>query len=100
MKHVISKTSKAIVSSLIIGAALAGCAVGPDYVAPETKLAPFHNKDAVASRQTTLAAPKLDNWWTGFNDPMLATVVQRALDQNLDLQASIARVAQARAWDR
>jgi NodT family efflux transporter outer membrane factor (OMF) lipoprotein len=97
MKHVISKTSKAIVSSLIIGAALAGCAVGPDYVAPETKLAPFHNKDAVASRQTTLAAPKLDNWWTGFNDPMLATVVQRALDQNLDLQASIARVAQARA---
>ncbi|RFU49160.1 efflux transporter outer membrane subunit [Paraburkholderia sp. DHOC27] len=97
MKHLISRTSKAIIGSLIIGAALAGCAVGPDYVAPKTDLAPFHNKDAVANRQTTLAAPKLDSWWTGFNDPMLAKVVQRALDQNLDLQASIARVTQARA---
>lgn len=97
MSHFLSRTSKAVIGSLIVGAALAGCAVGPDYVAPKTELVPFHNKDAVANRQTTLAAPRLDNWWTGFNDPMLEKVVQRALDQNLSLQASIARVAQARA---
>jgi NodT family efflux transporter outer membrane factor (OMF) lipoprotein len=60
-------------------------------------MTPFHNTDAVANRQTTLPAPKLDDWWTGFNDPMLETIVTRALDQNLDLRASIARVAQSRA---
>lgn len=32
----------------------------------------------------------------GFNDPILATVVQRALKQNLDLDAALARVRQAR----
>ncbi|WP_109477056.1 efflux transporter outer membrane subunit [Paraburkholderia sp. C35] len=97
MKHLIFKTSKAVISSVIVAAALAGCAVGPDYVAPKADYVPFHNTEAVASRQTTLAAPKLDAWWTGFNDPMLEKVVQRALDQNLSLQASIARVTQARA---
>ncbi|MEI6001656.1 efflux transporter outer membrane subunit [Paraburkholderia bengalensis] len=97
MKQLVSRTSKAIIGGLIVSAALAGCAVGPDYVAPKTEMAPFHNTDAVASRQTTLAAPKLDSWWTGFNDPMLEKVVQRALDQNLSLQAAIARVSQARA---
>src|SRR6202020_2734300 len=39
----------------------------------------------------------LDRWWIGFNDPMLATVVQRTLDHNLDLVAALARVNQARA---
>jgi len=47
--------------------------------------------------KTTLPAPQLDAWWTGFDDPMLVTVVQRALQQNLDLAAAFARVTQARA---
>ncbi|WP_321814080.1 MULTISPECIES: efflux transporter outer membrane subunit [unclassified Paraburkholderia] len=97
MSHFLAKTSKAIIGSLIVSAALVGCAVGPNYVAPQTDMAPFHNTGAVANRQTTLPAPRLDKWWTGFNDPMLEKVVQRALDQNLDLQAAIARVSQARA---
>jgi NodT family efflux transporter outer membrane factor (OMF) lipoprotein len=91
------RTSRAIISAMIVSAALAACAVGPDYVAPKTDMVPFHNAEAVANRQTTLPAPKLDTWWTGFNDPMLERVVQRALDQNLSLQAAIARVSQARA---
>ncbi|WP_070106157.1 efflux transporter outer membrane subunit [Burkholderia plantarii] len=97
MKLSISRTSRAIVGGLIASAALAGCAVGPDYVAPTTTMAPFHNTGAVAARQAALPAPQLDSWWTGFDDPMLVKVVQRALDQNLDLQAAIARVSQARA---
>ena len=97
MNGFVSRTSKSIVGSLIVSAMLAGCAVGPDYVAPHTEMAPFHNAELVAGRQTTLPAPKLDSWWTGFHDPELVKVVQRALDQNLSLQAAIARVAQARA---
>jgi NodT family efflux transporter outer membrane factor (OMF) lipoprotein len=88
---------KSIFSSLILSAMVTGCAVGPDYTAPGIDVVRFHNTGVVAIRQTTLPAPKLDRWWTGFNDPMLEKVVQRALDQNLGLQAAFARVAQARA---
>jgi len=43
------------------------------------------------------ATPPLDHWWTGFNDPVLVAIVGRALNENLDLAASYARVRQARA---
>lgn len=91
------RTSKAIAGSLFVSAFLAACAVGPDYVAPDTHMEPFHNAQQVAERQTALPAPSLDSWWTGFNDPELVTVVQRALAQNLSIQAAMARVAQSRA---
>jgi NodT family efflux transporter outer membrane factor (OMF) lipoprotein len=84
-----------VVSALVV--ALSGCMVGPDYIAPKTELSAFHNLDAVSARQTTLPAPSLDQWWSGFHDPMLVTIVQRALAQNLDLAAAYARVQQARA---
>src|SRR5258705_185429 len=74
-----------------------GCAVGPRYVKPTTNLAPFHNLPAASATKPEFSPPPLDSWWTGFNDPMLVTVVQRALDQNLDLAAAFARVRQARA---
>ena len=89
--------SKVLLSGLMLDAMLAGCAVGPDYQEPEVDMVPFHNTDAVAARHAKLPAPALDQWWTGFKDPMLQTVVRRALDQNLALQAAFARVAQARA---
>jgi NodT family efflux transporter outer membrane factor (OMF) lipoprotein len=82
-------------SVLLIPLALEACAVGPNYVKPETALAPFHNAAPVV--QATAAPVPLDSWWTGFNDPVLVTVVQRALDQNLDLAAALGRVQQARA---
>lgn len=88
---------RAVSGGLMLSAVLTGCAVGPDYQAPQIDMAPFHNTDGVADRQARLPAPKLDHWWTGFNDPMLETVVRRALDQNLSLQAALARVVQARA---
>lgn len=76
---------------------LAGCTVGPKYRPPTTQLQPFHNAPAIASRIATEAPPRLDTWWSGFNDLELTRIVQRALDQNLDLQAAMARVQQARA---
>ena len=71
--------------------------MGPNYTRPVTTLAPFHNLDAAKAVKTKLPSPQLDAWWTGFDDPMLVTVVQRALQQNLDLAAAFARVTQARA---
>ncbi|BAN26686.1 efflux transporter outer membrane subunit [Caballeronia insecticola] len=83
-------------SSLIVSMLLAACAVGPDYVAPHTSLEPLRHvpaSDAAGAHH----APSLDTWWTGFDDAMLVTIIERALAQNLDLQAAFARVQQARA---
>ena len=74
-----------------------GCTVGPHYGKPVTVVQPFHNAPSIESRQAVLLAPALDTWWTGFGDPKLTRIVQRVLDQNLDLAASLTRVEQARA---
>ena len=80
---------------------LCGCsAVGPDFVQPTTVLKSFQNVDAASSETASSHAVSLDDWWKGFNDPVLTSIVDRALAQNLDLSASIARVAQARAAAR
>jgi NodT family efflux transporter outer membrane factor (OMF) lipoprotein len=91
-----------LAGSLALCLSLASCLpgrhpVGPNYTKPVTTLAPFHNLDAAKALKTTLPAPQLEAWWTGFDDPMLVTVVQRALQENLDLAAAFARVTQARA---
>ncbi|MDB5977292.1 MAG: TolC family protein [Nevskia sp.] len=90
------KMTKTALGSLLISATLTACAVGPDYSKPDSSLAPFHNQPSATVVGKT-GQVSIDQWWTGFSDPMLVTVVQRALDQNLDLAASIARVQQARA---
>src|SRR5258708_20585429 len=72
-----------------------GCSVGPKYKAPTPTIRPFHNP--APTRADGASAPSLDTWWEGFGDPDLTRIVQRALDQNLDLAASVTRVEQARA---
>ncbi|MGV8918758.1 MAG: efflux transporter outer membrane subunit [Pseudomonas sp.] len=81
--------------------ALAGCAVGPDYQQPKNTLtADFANQTLLQQRVGETAAPSLDNWWTGFADSELTGIMQRVLQQNLDLAVSLARVEQARATAR
>lgn len=82
--------------AISLSLALTACSVGPDYVSPVASWMPFHNFRAVEDRKAP-APPKLDQWWTGFGDPLLVTVVERALNQDLDLAAAMARVQQARA---
>jgi NodT family efflux transporter outer membrane factor (OMF) lipoprotein len=96
MSRTYSLASQVGLGALLLSLLLEGCAVGPRYKAPTPALAPFHNQTST-SKDNSAIAPPLDHWWTGFNDPMLVTVVQRALNQNLDLAAALARVNQARA---
>jgi NodT family efflux transporter outer membrane factor (OMF) lipoprotein len=83
--------------ALVLGASLTGCAVGPKYHRPTVELQPFHNAPSIETRTASQPAPPLDQWWTGFRDPELTRIVQRALDENLDLAAAMTRVQQARA---
>jgi NodT family efflux transporter outer membrane factor (OMF) lipoprotein len=83
--------------AIALMAALSGCAVGPKYHPATVTLQPFHNASSIETRTASLPAPPLDQWWTGFHDPELTRIVQRALDENLDLAAAMTRVQQARA---
>jgi NodT family efflux transporter outer membrane factor (OMF) lipoprotein len=81
-------------SAAVLAASLAGCAVGPTYQRPDIALTPsFHTPAPAASTATA----SLDAWWTGFCDPELTAVVQRAAAQNLDLAQARARLSQSRA---
>jgi NodT family efflux transporter outer membrane factor (OMF) lipoprotein len=96
-----ARWAPAFAGSLCIAAAVSGCVVGPQYKGrPATNLTDFHNSPAVQTRATDATAPPVETWWTGFRDPVLTRIVDRALAQNLDLAAAIARVDQARAVAR
>ena len=73
------------------------CAVGPDYAKPELAVPQSYRHAPVPPPGP---AARVDEWWNNFNDPALVRIVERALAQNLDLAASMARLAQARAAAR
>ncbi len=80
-----------LMSAFIIG----GCAVGPDYQAPETEIA-----DEWIEAQADESAADLDNWWQRFDDPLITRYVGVALDANKDVQVASARLSEARALSR
>jgi outer membrane protein, multidrug efflux system len=81
--------------ALFLGlAALAGCAVGPDYQRPDLKLPEtYRGETAGPSARSVADVP----WWELYRDPALTALIRTALAQNLDLQLATARVQEARA---
>jgi NodT family efflux transporter outer membrane factor (OMF) lipoprotein len=57
----------------------------------------FVGGPAVEARCASAATADLVEWWHSFNDPLLTSLVERALAENFDLQQAVARVSQARA---
>ncbi len=77
---------------------LTGCAVGPDYQALSAPAqAGFRNQAMLDQRSTPGQAADMTQWWTGFADDGLVTLVNQVLAQNLDLAQAVARVSQASA---
>jgi len=74
---------------------LAGCVVGPDYEAPDYSV-PDEWRAAVVEELEDEDAP-LQMWWTELQDTVLTDLIQRAELANLNLQAAVSRVAEARA---
>jgi outer membrane protein, multidrug efflux system len=74
---------------------LAGCAVCPNYKRPQV---PVPDQWTVApARGTSTNAPVTDEWWSSFKDPEVNSLVERAVDRNLDLKLALERVQEARA---
>jgi multidrug efflux system outer membrane protein len=72
---------------------LAACAVGPNYLAPDTAPAQF----VAAAAAGVAEQPFEAKWWSQFGDPVLDDLVARALGGDLDLRVAAARVTEARA---
>jgi NodT family efflux transporter outer membrane factor (OMF) lipoprotein len=73
---------------------LAACkTVGPDYAGPPTTPEPAH---FVRAGELT-GGPPISDWWTSFNDPVLNSLVDRALQSSPNLVMAKARLQQARA---
>jgi len=81
---------------------LVGCAVGPDYAPPS--LPSLHSSQFPASFGEPTASLALGAvevaWWRAFDDPTLATLVQRALAANHDIGIAAARLEEANAMLR
>jgi outer membrane protein, multidrug efflux system len=84
------------VSSLVLGVlALTGCAVGPNYHQPEISM-PKQWSEPMAGGETN-STTSIAGWWKNFNDPELDSLVDRAVQSNLDFHIAQARVREARA---
>jgi multidrug efflux system outer membrane protein len=86
------------IAMAVVAALLSGCAVGPNYRTPVTPL-PDTFDGARGAPGVTADAPTGD-YWTRFGDPLLDSLVERALTANHDVRIALAGVLQARALRR
>jgi multidrug efflux system outer membrane protein len=82
--------------SLTLAVLLSACAVGPDYRSPETTVEGFVRADS----PDFTAEPYEAAWWEQFGDPVLSSLVDRALSNDLDIRIAATRVNEARALSR
>jgi NodT family efflux transporter outer membrane factor (OMF) lipoprotein len=72
-------------------ALVCGCAVGPRYERPQVPV------PGAFSEGTGKGPASLERWWMEFHDPILESLVLRAVEGNLDLRIAAARIREARA---
>lgn len=78
--------------SLVVASA---CTVGPRHIepAPADLAVPAEWHEPVP----TASAPDLPEWWQQFRDPLLTSIIERAITGNLDLATARERLTEARA---
>ncbi len=84
------------VAAIVMAAGIAGCAVGPDYRKPAADVPPAWQPEAPWHVAAPSDAALKDGWWRLFQDPILDSLVERALAGNQDLRIAAARLQQAR----
>jgi NodT family efflux transporter outer membrane factor (OMF) lipoprotein len=86
---------------IAIIAGVCGCMVGPDFKRPAPAMPMGWSGPATqptTRASVTVAAPAdVAAWWRNFNDPILNSLIERAISSNLDLRQAESRLRQARA---
>jgi NodT family efflux transporter outer membrane factor (OMF) lipoprotein len=80
----------ALALSLVVG-----CAVGPDYTPPETRMPDRWHQQLV--RGLAEGRADLRTWWVLLDDRVLDRLIAEATRGNLDLRRAVARLLEARA---
>lgn len=76
----------------------AGCAVGPNYEPPDLTVETVPDQwRTTVETEMQADTTDLEMWWISFNDSLLTELIRRSEFGNLDLQAAVGRVAEARA---
>src|SRR3546814_19450696 len=71
--------------------ALAACAVGPDYKAPQSASAPAATGPFVSANSPAVSLdPVAADWWRLYEDPVLDGLVAAALASNTDVHLAVA----------
>ena len=90
-----------------VGAALAGCTVGPNFASPELPLvsryttpgesigATVDPKDQIPAQSVALGEHVTDSWWKLFRSPQLDALVKQAIAGNQSLESVRQRLAVA-----
>jgi NodT family efflux transporter outer membrane factor (OMF) lipoprotein len=74
-----------------------GCrVVGPDYTRPEINV-PNQWPSGETADGSRVSGEALAEWWTTLDDPVLTSLVERALSNNKDLKIALTRIRQSRA---
>ena len=76
---------------------LAGCSLGPEYFTPEAAVpATFTVPPAGNGSQSGGGSAELWQWWKTLHDPKLNSLIDLAIQNNLDLKIALDRLQQAR----
>ncbi|MEW5736644.1 MAG: efflux transporter outer membrane subunit [Thermodesulfobacteriota bacterium] len=91
------KTCRSILA-IFLFLALSGCAaVGPDYRPAPPAVPDKWTDQAQAVPLSPEDAAARVSWWAEFNDPVLSSLVEQAVSNNLDQKIALARIREARA---
>jgi len=93
MRNFIKTTSRSLLATTVL-LTLAACAVGPDYKQPDVAT-PDEFVDASATQFNTAAVEQ--EFWKGFNDPLLTEIIEQSLRANHDVRIALSRLSEARA---
>jgi multidrug efflux system outer membrane protein len=78
-------------SWIVLGLAVAGCSVGPDYQRPPTEAPKSWRGQAAAQSWPS------EDWWRGFQASELDRLMRAAREANFDLAVAVARLREANA---
>ena len=84
-------------AAVALAAMVAGCAVGPDYVAPAIAAPAAYKEDGSWKTAAPQPADSQAPWWAMFHDPVLDALMQEAGQANQNLRVAEAQYRQARA---
>ncbi|SCX41137.1 efflux transporter outer membrane subunit [Variovorax sp. EL159] len=86
-----------LLATVLAALLVAGCAVGPDYKAPDTPLPVSWKLEEPWRVSAPNDSADKGPWWKRFGDPKLDALQERALAGSPTLAIASARLAQARA---